>query len=308
MQKFYNEIILNESLVKKQKLKRYNIVVGGIGISFIFDQSLSGNKIKYYKNEFVAQNRTEVKLNIHHGNIPENTQKELVFDSKINWALYYHDGEYILQDCSSESSSPPCKVIVLMPDFKSGEIYLSNEEFYQNPPFDLLKHPLIEILMIILLSFDKGVLLHACGVIDDNGHGYLFPGNSTHGKSTIANLWFENGATVLNDDRIIVREKDGQFWMYGTPWHGDFREVSPKGMPIRRIFFLRHGEKNSVVPRKNAEAVSMLLTRSFSPLWDKNGMDYTLGLLDRMASKLPCYELNFLPDKKIIDFVRNLDK
>jgi hypothetical protein len=72
------------------------------------------------------------------------------------------------------------------------------------------------------------------------------------------------------------------------------------------MFFLKHGEKNSAVPRKGAEAVSMLLTRSFPPLWDQNGMDYTLGLLDRMASKLPCYELHFLPDKKIIDFVRNV--
>jgi len=31
-----------------------------------------------------------------------------------------------------------------------------------------------------------------------------------------------------------------------------------------------------------------------------------LGLLDRMAGKLPCYELDFLPDKKIIDFVKNI--
>ncbi len=294
--------------MKKRKLKECNIVVGEIGISFIFDQSLSINKIKYYKNEFVAQNRTEVKLNIHHGNIPENTEKELVFDSKTNWSLYYHDGKYILQDRSFESSSPPCKVIVLMPDFKSGDIYLSDEEFYQSPPFDLLKHPLIEILMIILLSFDKGVLLHACGVIDDNGHGYLFPGNSTHGKSTIAKLWSENGITVLNDDRIIVREKDGEFWMYGTPWHGDFNEVSSKARPIRKIFFLRHGKKNSAVRRKGIEAVSMFLTRAFPPLWDQKGMDYTLGLLDRMASKLPCYELHFMPNERIIDFVRNLDK
>ena len=58
--------------------------------------------------------------------------------------------------------------------------------------------------------------------------------------------------------------------------------------------------------RKGVEAVSMLLTRSFPPLWDQKGMDYTLGLLDRMASKLPCYELHFLLDKRIIDFVRNI--
>jgi hypothetical protein len=158
--------------------------------------------------------------------------------------------------------------------------------------------------MIILLSRSKGALLHACGIYD-RGSGYLFLGISGHGKSTIAKIWFDNKSIVLNDDRIIIREKDGEFWMYGTPWHGDFKELSLKGLPIRKIFFLRHGEKNSAVPRKGAEAVSMMLTRSFPPLWDQKGMDYTLGLLDRMAGKLPCYELNFLPDKRIIDFVRN---
>jgi hypothetical protein len=159
--------------------------------------------------------------------------------------------------------------------------------------------------MIMLLSLGRGMLLHGCG-IDDGGNGYLFLGNSTHGKSTISRLWSENHATVLNDDRIVVREKDGEFWMYGTPWHGDFREVSPKGMPIRKILFLRHGEKNSAVPKKYAEAISMVLTRCFPPFWDKKGMDYTVGLVHRIISKIPCYELNFVPDREVIQFVRDI--
>jgi hypothetical protein len=203
-----------------------------------------------------------------------------------------------------ESEFFPETIIILEPDLKSGDVYIRNNTPNRDLSPDLLGHPLNQILMIMLLSLGKGILMHACGV-DDNGHGYLFPGNSTHGKSTIAKLWSENGATVLNDDRIIVRERNGEFWMYGTPWHGDFNEVSSKALPIRKIYFLRHGEKNSTVPRKGAEAVSMLLTRAFPPLWDKEGMHYTLSLLDRMASRLPCYELDFLPDKRIIDFVRN---
>ena len=87
--------------------------------------------------------------------------------------------------------------------------------------------------MILLLSLGKGILLHACG-IDDDGSGYLFLGNSTDGKSTMAKLWFENHAKVLNDDRIVVKEKDGEFWMYGTPWHGDFKEISPQGLAVQK--------------------------------------------------------------------------
>ncbi len=295
----------NSIVVNAKELREVTIGIGNIGISFFFNQQLSEFEVEDIGYEFATDNNAEVKLRVRHGYIPEIGRKEKVFDSGSTWGLYRSEGKYILQDDSTESDFFPETIIILEPDFKSGNIYIINNtlnrDLFPNP----LGYPLNQILMIILLSLGKGVLLHACGIVDMS-YGYLFLGNSTHGKSTIAKLWHENHATVLNDDRIIVREKDGEFWMYGTPWHGTFNKVSPKALPIHKIFFLKHGEKNSAVPRKGAEAVSMLLTRSFSPLWDNKGMDYTLGFLDRMASKLPCYELDFLPDKKIIDFVRNI--
>ena len=288
-------------MVNKEKYRKITSEIGGIRISFLFfDESRYEDNIK----DTDYDNSALLKFRIHHGYIPEMNTKEGVFDSGTTWALYRSEGKCVLQDDSLESGSPPDTLVVLEPDFKSGDIYIRNKDqiLITDP---LGGYPLNQILMIILLSLGKGALLHACGIVD-RGYGYLFLGNSTHGKSTIAKLWHENHAMVLNDDRIIVREKDREFWMYGTPWHGDFNEVSSKSLPIRKVFFLKHGKENFTVPKKGAEAVSMLLTRAFPPLWDQKGMDYTLGLLDRMASKLPCYELHFLPDKKIIDFVRNI--
>ena len=292
-------------MVNEEKPKEFTIGIAGIGISFLFDRNLSECGAKNINNEFITDNSAEIKLRVHHGHIPEIKGKEKIFDSGSTWGLYSSRGKYVLQDDSLESGLLPETIIILEPGLKSGNVYIRNNALNRDLFPDLLGYPLNQILMIILLSLRKGVLLHACG-IDDRGYGYLFLGNSGHGKSTIAKFWSESDITVLNDDRIIVREKDGEFWMYGTPWHGDFNEVSPNALPIHKIFFLKHGEKNSAVPRKGAEAVSMLLTRSFPPLWDQKGMDYTLGLLDRMASRLSCYELDFLPDKKIIDFVRNI--
>jgi hypothetical protein len=289
------------------KPEEFTVGIAGISISFLFDRNLSEFGVKDINTEFITDNSAKIKLRVHQGRIPEIKGKEEIFDSGTTWALYRSRGKYVLQDDSLESGLLPETIIILEPDLKSGNVYIRNNILNRDLFPDLLRYPLNQILMIMLLSLCKGISMHACGV-DDNGHGYFFSGNSTHGKSTIAKLWSESGATVLNDDRIIVREQNGQFWMYGTPWHGTFNKVSPNGLPIRKIFFLRHGEKNLAVPRKGAEAVSMMLTRAFPPLWDHKGMDYTLGLLDRMASKLPCYELDFLPDKRIIDFVSNLDK
>ncbi len=287
------------------KPEEFAIDIAGIGISFHFDRNPSEFGFKRNNDQFISVNSTEIKLRVHLDSIPEIKEKEKIFDSGSTWALYRSSGRYILQDDSFESDSLLETLVILEPDFKSGNVYIRNNTLNRVNSSDLLGYPLNQILMIILLSRCNGIIIHACGV-EDGGIGYLFPGRSTQGKSTIANLWSKEGATILNDDRIVVREKDGEFWMYGTPWHGDFTEVSSKALPIRKLFFLNHGKKNAYFAVKGVEAVSMLLTRSFLPLWNQKGMDYTLSLFDRMASQLPCYKLQFCPDQEIIDFVRKI--
>ena len=298
--------------MSKIERKHTKFCVADMCFSVTVDQPINSIRSDKTYEEFLCSAKPEVTIHAQYTGMPEILlrDEDLIFDSQAAWSLYRIDGLNIfVQKDLVPSSTSPYLMAILDPDFRKGEVHSLIRESEKSPIDGLVPHPLdyplSEVLMMCLLSQGRGLMLHACSV-NDNGRGYLFAGNSTHGKSTIAKLWSKSGATILNDDRIIVREKDGEFWMYGTPWHGDFNKVSPNGLPIRKLFFLRHGEKNSAVSRKGAEAVSMLLTRSFPTFWDKKGMDYTLGLLDRMASKLPCYELDFLPDKRIIDFVRNI--
>ena len=292
-------------LLSEKESKEFTIAIAGIGVSFLFDQDLSALSIRQRENAFLANLVEDLKLQVHQGRSPDTKRKQKIFDSGDTWALYKCNGRYVLQDDSLESASSPSTFIVLEPDLRSGEVFILHDASEINPFPDPIGYPLNQVLMILLLSLGKGMLFHACG-IDDNGSGYLFLGNSTDGKSTMAGLWSEKHAKVLNDDRIVVREKDGEFWMYGTPWHGDFREISPEGLVIKKIFFLRHGERNQAILHDGVEAVSMLLTRSFPPLWDKNGMTFTTGLCHHIVNKIPCYALSFTPDTKIVDFVRNM--
>lgn len=285
--------------------KEFTLGIADMGISFLFDQSLSELGVERINDRFLADIDEEIKLRVHYGHPPKMDRIEKIFDSGHTWASYLSDGKYILQNKALESSLSPTIFVILEPGLRSGEIYIARTLREQHLPPDPLGHPLNQVLMILLLSLGKGVLFHACGVADkDSGH--LFLGNSGDGKSTMAKLWFDRNATVLNDDRIVVREKDGAFWIYGTPWHGDFRELSPSGLPIQKIFFLRRGEKNGVVLKKGAKAVAMLLARSFPPLWDDKGMAFTTDLCRRILSKIPCYELSFTPDAGIVDFVRSV--
>ena len=285
--------------------KGFTIFIAGFGISFSFNQRLSELPLDMMQNAFLKDMDEDIELQVHHGHIPEMRAKEKIFDSGETWAIYESAGKYVLQNDTLKSDSSPDTFIVLEPNLRSGEVFVPNDHFNKDLFPDPLGYPLNQVLMIMLLSLGKGMLFHACG-IDDNGSGYLFLGNSTDGKSTMAKLWFENRSTVLNDDRIVVREKDGGFWMYGTPWHGDFRALSPTGLPIEKVFFLRHGDRNGAVVKKGVEAVAMLLVRSFPPLWDDQGMAYSTDLCHRLISEIPCYELSFAPDAGILDFVRNV--
>jgi hypothetical protein len=145
-------------------------------------------------------------------------------------------------------------------------------------------------------------MVHACG-IDDGGRGYLFAGNSTHGKTTMAGLW-QDRAVILNDDRIVLRQREDRFWMYGTPWHGDHTQVSPHGVPLDRLFFLRHAGDHCAWRKEGALASSMLLARCFPPLWDADGMRFTLDFCARLTEAVPCYELGFRPDPGVVEYVR----
>ena len=244
----------------------------------------------------------DMTLNIQEEPPPPFLKKEPVFDSEQTWALFRSEGKLVLQNAGLQTDLKPSRFLFLSPNLKSGDLYLGDDF---PPDADPLGYPLNQVLWILLLSRRRGLLFHACGM-DDDGGGYLFLGNSGDGKSTTAKLWFDQGMAVLNDDRMIVRERDGEFWMYGTPWHGDFKEHSFRGLPVRKLFFLNHGKKNSARPKSGAEAVSMLLTRSFSPFWDHQGMAFTIEFCHRLADQIPCYELTFVPDAGMIDFARNI--
>ena len=256
---------------------------------------------------FVCDDETEVMLRVQRRLILDQELGERVFDSGGLWSLYRDQKKWAVHLGSPALVRHPYQVAILEPDFRSGDIYVKP----QRPDEDLLPfplaYPLAEVLMMNLLALGWGVLLHACG-ISDEGRGLLFVGSSGAGKSTMADLWKDQeGVTILSDDRVIVREKEGRFWAYGTPWHGDARLCSPESVPLDAMFVIRHGGENSIRRLEEArKVVSSLLVRSFPTFWIAEGMAFTLEFLDRMSQGVPCYDLGFMPDKSIVQLVRSM--
>jgi hypothetical protein len=193
-------------------------------------------------------------------------------------------------------------------DFKRGGVLLHRPYFDCDQPIYPLEYPLDELLINNFLSLGRGVELHTSGVVDSQGNGHLFVGHSEAGKSTMARLWDdEPDAKILSDDRIILRNSGERIWMYGTPWHGEGGFVSPDRAPVTRIYFLKKGQENALVPQRRAEAVERLFVCSFASFYSAEALDFSLGFLGEVAKTVPCFELSFVPDKRVVEFIQRLD-
>jgi len=164
--------------------------------------------------------------------------------------------------------------------------------------------PFDELLYVRLLTKYSGIIAHACGIIH-NGKGEVFVGASGNGKSTMAKLWMnEPNCTILNDERIIIREIHKEFFAYGTPWHGELPVCNQGKVPVQRLFFLQHADENYARRISPTDAVARLIVRSFPAIWDQEGMNANLDFMAGLSEEIPCYELGFVPDESAISFLR----
>lgn len=264
--------------------------------------AISSRELVQFNNlysRFHSFRRPDIGIKVHSGLMPDFKHKRKVFDSNGPWMLYQANGKEVA--CLFQHNRLE-RVMVSSRHYKKVDLYLKPGALQSE---NILGYPLGEILIINLLSQGRGILIHSCG-IDDNGEGILFAGSSRAGKSSIARLEInKKGVKVLNDDRVIVRKKDGGFWVYGTPWHGDVKECLPETAPLKKICFIKHAKQNTIKKLSLVDAISRLVVCSFLTFWDKKGMEFTLKFCAELAQKVPCYELGFVLDESVLDFVRD---
>ncbi|MGH9443506.1 MAG: hypothetical protein ACRD16_14660 [Thermoanaerobaculia bacterium] len=229
-----------------------------------------------------------------------------VFESGGPWNLYREGDRLSFRVFSSLLGPEPYEVARVTSDFRSGDLLLRPSAFAEGVPVDPLQFPLDELLVIHLLGTGLGVEVHACGIIE-NDRGVLFCGQSGDGKTTTARLWERvPGARILSDDRIILRREEGQFWIYGTPWHGEAMFAENARAPLSAVFVLDRGDTNRAVPLEPQDAIALLLARSFVPFHDAGAIGFTLRFLEELVSSVPVYRLAFVPDASATGFVRGL--
>lgn len=249
----------------------------------------------------------DVRLSVRRGSLEPRDPRRLRFDSGGVWRLYDDDNSVTFQLSSPHFGGRPYKQATLDAGYTRGEIVL-DEETFRDAPIYPLEYPMDEVLFTHWLSAapDRGVEVHAAGIIDAAGPGRLFVGFSGSGKSTTARLWSSAGAgRVLSDDRIVIRDHQGGPWMFGTPWHGTAGFRTADGAPLQAVYLLSHAETDRLVRLRPAQAASRLLACAFFPFHDGGAIARTISFVDRLTARVPCWELGFRPERSVVDFVRS---
>lgn len=228
-----------------------------------------------------------------------------LFHSGCLWSAHKFGNDLAFDFTTERLGTQAYKRLLVDSDFRNAKVVLNRQCLKDEDAVRALEYPLDELLLTHHLALGRGVELHGCGLVTQDGESFLFVGHSGAGKSTTARLWRRHTPVeVLSDDRIIVRRdpsSSGTFLMHGTPWHGEAAFALPASAPLRRIFLLEHGAGSRIIPVSRSGAVSELLARSFTPFYQTRFVEPVLALLEGLAESVPCYRFQFVPDESAVE-------
>ncbi|NLB66343.1 MAG: hypothetical protein GX803_07740 [Lentisphaerae bacterium] len=208
-----------------------------------------------------------------------------------HWAIWEDASDWIIHVGlqAPEEQRLSCRVTR---DFTAAELWLHPAAWASGDCIKPLRYPLDQILAWGLLAKVGGVLLHASVAVRD-GVGQVFTGRSGAGKSTIARLFEANGWRILNDDRVVVFRREGQWRVAGTPWHGSERYAEPDEVPLGNIHFLHQALTDRLEPMPESQIRMALLDVAAVPWFEDSWSQGILDGLNQLAQDVPCHKLFF---------------
>ena len=239
--------------------------------------------------------------------LPDLPRGRLIFDSSHGlWKLYEAESGFLLESPDTETLQPQIRALISR-DFSRSEVWVRQNEalWEQGAVWEPLKviNPLVEVCLATRLGREGGLILHAAGVLTER-EGWVFTGASGAGKSTLSDCFAARGACVLSDERLILRKMAGEFLLYGTPWPGTGRQAKNQAGRLTALHCIRHGEGAHALRRLPARDVSLfVLQQGFLPHWDHEAMKGTLAFLDELIEKIGCFELAFVKNPDIVDYL-----
>ncbi|MCK4761080.1 MAG: hypothetical protein KAW12_02705 [Candidatus Aminicenantes bacterium] len=289
--------------------------IGIGGVNFNINSTVSV-EIKeddpYYASFFCKSKEKEglidIQVRLELGNLPDTAKFDRVFDSGQAWTMY-REGKFFWLVRHPPAFEEPLCAARFSRDSKEIIIYCGKDIVAEKDGKTIVLNPLGypqgQILLMYILALNKGAVVHSLA-IPIGGRVYLFPGASGAGKSTLSRLFTdraEQPLSVLSDDRTVVR-KIGETWKaFGTPWPGEAGAALNESAPLEAVYFLVHGGSNRVRKLDTREAAEKFLQVTSIPWYDREIMPELLFFCEELVNRIPCFELQFVPDAGVVDFL-----
>lgn len=260
-----------------------------------------------FKNFISSSSKKGISIKVHSGSIElpslsqcvfaapyvEETETGLIERNPDFWSIWKHNEELFIKTVSP--SGKRNSLLKFSLNSSGWDLYIDSEQ----KTIDPLEYPLDGLVLYYLAVIKGDIMIHASGV-NHKGNGYIFSGISGKGKTTMAALWEEAGATVIHDDRLILRKTAEGWMMYNTPVYDN--EI-PAFSNIDKFFIIEHGPENRSALLKDSVAISAFMMNCIQHNWSHDLISGMLHSVSDLCNLIPVFKLSFKPDLSIIDYI-----
>ena len=163
-----------------------------------------------------------------------------------------------------------------------------------------LAYPLGPLIWYFLSTIEDVLMIHGSAVILD-GQTRVFSGFSGVGKSTMAQLWADKRqATIINDDRLILRKEQDAWYVYNTPM---FYAAAPQKGKLHTLFFPYHAPANKLELLRGVAALSKLLAHTIHHGHNKAHVQHHMETASSLIDQIPCHQIGVVPNEGVIDYI-----
>ncbi|HAP70140.1 MAG TPA: hypothetical protein DCR04_10530 [Flavobacteriales bacterium] len=247
---------------------------------------------------------------IAHAGIPDSLQPATKpiysadFEGNKLWEIFRIEDGLLFHVYSSTEPYQLQQVAKLNADLTVWDIYSEPVLDDQKSVLFPLLYPMGPLVMYYLTAKFDAIMIHGSG-ISDNGLGRIFTGVSGQGKTTMAKLWFDAGAEVLNDDRLIIRNQNGTYQIYNTPM---FYQDEQRSAELKAIYSIHHSKENTLIKTEGASAVAGVTPNLIQHGYTKDLISHHLKFVTQMIDTIPVYKLGVVPNNSVVEFIRDYDR
>lgn len=291
-------------------MKSFTLNIADYNIRFISTSPETDLFIKKkYSHFYSCRGNPDIKVRVHSGILKREEKANRVFHApyvketenekvKISdefWTVYKNKNDILIETILPLGKKNRKASLRMNAGEDEWDLYISSADKKKDP----LEYPLDGLMLYYLTVRCGDIFIHGSGV-NINNRGYLFAGVSGKGKTTIAQLWDEAGATVIHDDRLIIRIINDRFVMYNTPVYNN---ETQRSSPVDKIFLIDHGTANKIIPTGKSEALSLVMANCIQHLWDPSIIESLTEALVKLTSETDTCRLFFKPDNSVVSYI-----